>query len=404
MHRRLAIFAALAITAFAASAKNTSIPVNGRDTLDYRYTPITLTTTPQQASPRGFARYIYEMGIDRSFEQKIDFSIIPTIYYSTSTNIGLAVAAIGLYRIDRHTRNIPPSRLTIYANASIVGHYRVGVASENIFHDNRNRLDCNVVVSSLSTRFWGIGYAAATHNGSLSYISNDYRLEARYTHRFFKRLHLGAAASFDYFDSRKVSAEMEQRLLGQQTSVAATSLSLIGKYDSRDNQSSTNKGILLYLRGTARPKALSNAAATSYGASLTFDLFQPLWHNAVLAIDIYGEYNSAATPWQLYPTLGGINRMRGYYEGRFTDRNVVTAQAEIRQRVWHQVGLVAWGGAANLFSTAESFSWRHTLPTYGLGVRFELNPSLIVRLDYGFGTQISGRLVHGLVFSLGEAF
>lgn len=365
---------------------------------------MTFTPTLQQPSPRGFARYLYEMGIDRSFEQKIDFSVVPTFYYSTSTSVGIALAAVGLYRIDRNNRNIPPSRLTIYANASIIGHYRVGVTSENIFRDNRNRLDGTIVVSSLSTRFWGIGYTAAVSNAPLSYISNDYRAEARYAHRFFKSLYLGAAASFDYFDSRKVSADMEQRLLGQKASVAATSLSIVAEYDSRNNPVSTSKGLRLSLRGTMRPKPLGNAATTSYGASLTFDLFQPLWREAVLALDIYGEYNSATTPWQFYPTLGGTSRMRGYYEGRFIDRNVVMMQAEIRQRVWRQVGIVAWGGAANIFSTANSFSWRNTLPSYGLGVRFELNPQVIVRLDYGFGSRLSGRLVHGLVFSLGEAF
>lgn len=402
MARRIAIFVALMILPLVAGAKRMSIPVDGRDTLDYKYTPITITPVQPQSSPRGFARYIYEMSIDRSFEQKIDFSVVPTIYYTPSTSVGLALAAVGLYRLDRQTRNIPPSRLSIYANVSITGHYRVGVTSENIFRENRNRLDCRVDVGALPTRFWGIGYDAAVSNVSTSYIANNYRIGLRYVHRFFKSLYVGSAASFDYVDSRKVKPEMEHLLDGRNPSIVATTLSLLAEYDSRDSKVSARRGIHLALRGDVRPEPLGNAHSTSYGASLTLDMFQPLWRDAVLAVDLYGEYNDGSTPWQLYPTLGGASRMRGYYEGRFLDRNAVMVQAEVRQRLWKQFGVVAWGGAANLFS--NSFVWKNTLPSYGLGVRFELNPMVVVRLDYGFGSRLSGGLVHGLVFSLGEAF
>ena len=96
--------------------------------------------------------------------------------------------------------------------------------------------------------------------------------------------------------------------------------------------------------------------------------------------------------------------MRGYYDGRYSDLCAVTLQAELRQRIYKRLGGVVWGGAGNCFSY-DNFAWRNTLPTYGVGLRFELKRRVNIRLDYGFGGKDSrGKLIHGAVFSVNEAF
>jgi hypothetical protein len=96
--------------------------------------------------------------------------------------------------------------------------------------------------------------------------------------------------------------------------------------------------------------------------------------------------------------------MRGYYEGRFTDRNMVTAQAELRQNVWRRVGVALWVGAGNCFSSWNAFEWSHTLPNYGIGLRWELKKRVNIRFDYGFGSRVNGRLINGFQVVLNEAF
>jgi hypothetical protein len=96
--------------------------------------------------------------------------------------------------------------------------------------------------------------------------------------------------------------------------------------------------------------------------------------------------------------------MRGYYAGRFADLCSVSVQAELRQRIYKRLGGVVWGGAGNVFSYSN-FKWRHTLPNYGVGLRFEFKRRVNLRLDYGFGGRDGrGRLMHGAVFSVNEAF
>jgi hypothetical protein len=106
----------------------------------------------------------------------------------------------------------------------------------------------------------------------------------------------------------------------------------------------------------------------------------------------------------MYALLGSNYRMRGYYEGRFSDLNMVTFQVELRQRVWRRLGVVVWGGAGNVFHSFDSFEWRQTLPNYGVGLRWELTKGINARIDYGLGGMVNGRLINGLVMSINEAF
>ena len=91
--------------------------------------------------------------------------------------------------------------------------------------------------------------------------------------------------------------------------------------------------------------------------------------------------------------------MRGYYYGRFSGNTLITAQLELRQRVWEGIVVAGWGGCGTAFSCNEPASWDLVLPTYGAGVRWYFNPSSLVRVDCGFG-----RGCHTFIVGYSEAF
>jgi hemolysin activation/secretion protein len=109
--------------------------------------------------------------------------------------------------------------------------------------------------------------------------------------------------------------------------------------------------------------------------------------------------------------IGGSYRMRGYYEGRYRDDNMITTQVELRQRIWRRIGAVAWVGAGNVWGQGSDFSWSHTLPNYGVGLRWEFKKRVNVRLDYGFGKMpttsdpaIKAKRSSAFIFGINEAF
>ena len=98
--------------------------------------------------------------------------------------------------------------------------------------------------------------------------------------------------------------------------------------------------------------------------------------------------------------LGGSDTMRGYYEGRYRDKNKMEGEIELRQHVWKRNGIVAWAGLGTVFNKFSSMRARNVLPNFGLGYRWEFKKNVNVRLDYGFGK--SGQ--SGFLFNINEAF
>ena len=173
----------------------------------------------------------------------------------------------------------------------------------------------------------------------------------------------------------------------------------------RDAIVNPQRGVYVSVQAKVRPKATGDVGSTLWSGRISANYYQKLWKGAVLALDLRGELNSKGTPWVYNASVGGLYSMRGYYAGRFNDLCAITLQAEIRQNIYKGFGLAAWGGAGNVFSTFKTFDWGKTIPTYGVGLRYAINPNLRLRLDYGFGSRdCGGKLIHGAVFSINEAF
>ena len=410
---RLSILALLVAFTIEAVAQNDTILVHNKDSVAYRYTPI-ITPKPKTRAKKwreAFVRYIIESATDNSFDRAIDFSFVPTIYYTPSTSLGLAVMANGLYRLDKSDRNLQPSNVAIFATASITGFYRVGVRGTNIFRGDNQRIIYNASFYSQPIAFWGIDYDAAMANAPLNYLASRTIVEAKFLQRATSDLYVGVGADFNYhfarFDKRigkgsySSEAELLARLNGQGVNYNATGISLFVEYDSRDFIPSPQRGLYLALEGKVRPKGMSNIGSTVWMGRFTANYYQRLWRGALLAFDLQGEYNSKGTPW----VYNANCPLRGYYGGRFNDLCAISLQAELRQTFFKRFGVVAWGGAGNLFHDFRSFEWGSTLPTYGVGIRYIVKPGVTLRFDYGFGSRDHrGKLIHGAVFSLNEAF
>ncbi len=83
----------------------------------------------------------------------------------------------------------------------------------------------------------------------------------------------------------------------------------------------------------------------------------------------HSRLNGGDVPWPMLSAVGGDSRMRGYYEGRYRDKNIIEAQLELRQHIWHRNGAVCWIGAANVFLRWSALRGRKTLYNAGIGYR-----------------------------------
>ncbi|MCB2409920.1 BamA/TamA family outer membrane protein [Hymenobacter lucidus] len=174
-------------------------------------------------------------------------------------------------------------------------------------------------------------------------------------------------------------------------------------YDGRDNILSTFQGNYLEVA------ALFNGSAL--GSDYRFSRFlvdarhfQPLSKNSktILATQLIGQFNAGNVPFREMANLGGDKILRGYYDGRYRDRQLLALQAELRRPLFWRVNAVVFGSLGQVGNTLGALADNPVKASGGAGIRFKYNrrDRLNIRLDYGFGRDGSS----GLYFSIGEAF
>ena len=332
--------------------------------------------------------------------EKIQLSSQFGIAYTQEVNLAFTAAATAQYKSGRN--NALQSNASLSGMVSINGFFRVQLSGVNYFGTGKDKFIYDIGGGSLPVRFWGLGYDAANNNPRTDYIQRDITSKLRYMHRFARSFWLGAGVNMRYGKGDSFDANGENYLLdgGQLVKSAyTTGISLNAVYDTRNNAHSTTKGFYISLLGEVLPKALGNYNKTLFHIVAQADYFQPLWRGGVMAVDLYGDLWSSATPWFYWPSVGGASRMRGYYYGRYTDRKMLTAQLELRQTIYGPIGVCAWGGAGSIFDSHKNFDASKILPNYGIGLRLATAGHTALRIDYGFG-----RNSHGLIINVNEAF
>lgn len=331
------------------------------------------------------------------YDKAFDFSIIGGPHYSSDTKFGIGIVAAGLYRHDLNDTIRPPSSVSIYADATTGGFFNIGICGTNIFPDDNFRLSYDCSFQSFSTKFWGIGYGMNIDDGNESdykYLKSEILVD--FVVRLAKNVYLGPMISFDYINGR----DFEKPWLwdGQSGRTINLGVGFTFKYDTRDFLSNPYKGVYVSLDQRFNPGFLANRYSFSM-TEITAASYNKVWKGGVIASQLHSRLTYGNTPWGLLSTLGGSNSMRGYYDGRYRDKNAVDITVELRQHIWRRNGMAAWIGAGSIFPRFSDFRWRHVLPNYGIGYRWEFKKRVNVRLDLGFGKHQTG-----FIFSLNEAF
>ena len=133
-------------------------------------------------------------------------------------------------------------------------------------------------------------------------------------------------------------------------------------------------------------------------------IYRPVKENTVFAAQLYGQFTSGNAPFNMLALMGGESLMRGYYLGRYRDKNLVAGQVEYRilpfefSKRW---GASVFLAAGQVYGDEYGFNWDQFLPTGGAGIRYLIFPEkdIYTRIDVSFTEE--GR---GVYFFIGEAF
>lgn len=330
--------------------------------------------------------------------KKIDYSVIGGPIYTPETSAGIAVMVAAQYRTDRKDSLLPVSNIAIYGSVSLTGFYGVGINSTTIFPKDRFRLAVKASFSSRPDKYWGIGYGNGNQKDSYTdYLLLTEKLQADFSINLNNKFFAGLCLQVQNSQARDIDTAGNTPYM-QPKRVFGMGAGPFIVYDTRDFIPNPAKGMFVRLGYRLYPTFLGNKAVFSR-FDLQFNWYQRLWKGAIVATDLYGEEHSGDVPWNLMAEAGGSNRLRGYYEGRFRDRNYLAGQVELRQKVYRRSGAVVWIGAGNVFPKFNELEFRQSLISYGIGYRWEFKNRVNIRLDYGRGKDQSG-----FYFGINEVF
>jgi hypothetical protein len=194
-----------------------------------------------------------------------------------------------------------------------------------------------------------------------------------------------------YSDNREVYG-------GQGYSNSGVGISIL--LDKRNNPLNPEKGYYLETSYSTYYNHKQDRHAYS-GLKIDLRWYRTFLKSIVLNTSMLSVFNQGAVPFRMMPYLGGPRYMRGYYQGRYRDNNLLVLQEEVRLPLWGRVGLALFAGVGQVSEKTEELILNRFHYNYGLGLRFKIDrkENTNIRFDWGFTEDSQGMY---LVFA--EAF
>ena len=350
-----------------------------------------------------FKRYFNKLINDTNDLSAPKFMTYPTLAYSPETRWEIGFSSLYIYSAKRDLLN-RLSEVKAFTFYTLENQY--GIWLDHMLYTDKNTWFFlgRARYQSFPLLYFGIGPDSQSERISL--IDGNYSLfRERFLRAVIPSLYVGLELDYQRLSSVKYKDVTPNH---QQPSVGANGSTNLGLglgilYDNIHNALNPRKGIysewvvLNYNRDFG-----SDFNFTSYITDNRF--YVPVKKNTVLAAQLYGQFTLGNAPFNMLSLMGGESLMRGYYLGRYRDKNLIAGQLEYRilpfkfSRRW---GASAFMAAGQVYDENETFQFKNLLPTGGLGLRFLVFPEkdIYTRIDVAFTEE--GR---GIYFFIGEAF
>ncbi len=349
-------------------------------------------------------KYLNYMLKDTSEPAKPKFIAYPTVAFAPETNWEFGLSALLVYRANED----PVNRLSEIKSFSFVTLERqYGTWLDHALYTDKNKYFFlgEWKIQTFPLAYYGIG--PNTRGDEPAIVNNsEIKLRQRVLQQVATSIFTGIEFDFQRLSNVGFDWPNQQAPSNMpRGSDGSTNLS-VGwgiLYDNIHNVLNPRNGNYLelaHLRSSTRWGSTFNFNKTY----LDLRHYQPVRSRNVLALHGYGQFTAGDVPFNELALMGGDRLMRGYYLGRYRDKNLLAAQAEYRMLPFSfakRWGASVFAGAGTVFPSFNTFNNRNVVWSAGLGPRFLLFPKKDVynRLDIAFTSEGMG-----YYFFIGEAF
>lgn len=257
-------------------------------------------------------------------------------------------------------------------------------------------------ISRFPDKFWGLGNTTPSSNLE-NYAISQFDIYPQLMRKVYNSFFVGAGYEFQnvfQFDYTAGGLFDQESIIGR-SGGHISGVSFILSWDNRNNAFSPSKGFYAQYY-IATYQHFLGSQFNFYIQNWDLRKYFAVTKRSVLAMQFNMIITNGSVPIRNMSNIGSNSYMRGYYEGRYTDEDLIAFQMEYRTPVWKRVGAVVFAGTGKVsdhFFGLMDFS--HLKPSIGVGFRFALSPKekLNLRVDAGFGQGAQGTYIN-----MGEAF
>lgn len=367
---------------------------------------ITASLRPAEAQ-KIIPKFIRKMYFDKDTSKRSSFVVLPVLSSAPETGVEAGGAALYSFYSDTLHHDTRVSNLYGYATVTTKGQNRLSLSTAYWSPQNKYHYSASIGRMDFPFTFYGIGNNTAKANG-VNVGQKRYRLMLEAQKLVTKNIYVGlVGGGYKYnFDSNNLasiyySPQVEDRAGGTYLYLGPSFI-----FDTRNNNTYTTKGMMLNVYYELLQGVFGNNSYQGGFVNVEYTTFHQLSKRFVLGFDVQEQsLTGARSPFYLLPQMGSDEMMRGYYGGRYRDRDFIAAQTELRYRLNERIGVVGFLGTGEVFH--NSFTFQALKPNYGGGLRyfFDVEKGLSIRADYGVGQKPFGeQRESGFYVGLGEAF
>lgn len=334
-----------------------------------------------------------------------DIGIIgyPYAFYSPETKLAIGAGGLIFFRTGPD-KEIKPSKIILSGFYTTNKQYNFVLGTEIYFPGISNTfLGGKINFGKKVSNFYGIGNQT-NEIAKPGYIMQMFSLAAEISSIGLLFGDLQSGVIYEYSQNRMLDKQdnpifESDNVLGEEGGkVAGLGLSIT--FDKRDNIFYPSRGSFLKLQGIFYRKP--------FGSEFSFDKYildyRQFWEpftDHFIAFQIYSHLSLGNPPFFRLPALGGASRMRGFFEGRYRDKQYVVSQIEYRKIIWWRFGIDLFASVGDVADKITHFKIDELKSSYGFGIRFvfDENEKINMRVDFGFSKDDSG-----VYFAIEEAF
>jgi len=334
--------------------------------------------------------------------------------YTPETSVMLTLGGLFTFKISPKDKLLSRSSVPFSIGYSTNGSLLASIKTNIYGLQDKLRFTGEYWDKDMPDNYWGVGYKTGRYtpqsDSTTEYHRNWQQFKFKVAYEIVKKFFVGINYDYNQTNATEINPEMakDTAYLKHPGHTFNSGIGLVWRYDSRDFPENAYKGILIELAGTGYGKhTSSNNIFQVY--ELDYRQYQTIVRKgSTLAWQIKTRNSSGDVPWTELSMIGTPFDLRGYTWGQYRDFASIFLLSEYRYMLprkkpngrgdmYGPLGFALWTGIGSVTHNYGEF--KYWIPNGGIGLRFEIQKRMNLRIDYGVGVNSSAFYV-----SFNEAF